>query len=1112
MRSKKITLVLLCVFVCILGVLSALLLLVDSFALLHQNVRLKNTVQVAETADITRAQTFYIDSAEDLDNVRENLYQKDENGDFILDVPNIFIQICDIDMTGYSFAPIGDEINVFNGSYVGNNFQISNLTISSSNQNVGLFAVVGENGSVSGVSIVNSTVSGGTNVGAIAGINNGTISLSSNYATISGTNVGGIAGVNNGTIEKSFNAGELSGTAGGISSQNSGTITNSFNMADFSGSGITNVNSGSVTNCYNAGQVSVGVASNGTVTNSYYLQGMSNSGLGTALSVDAFVGFDANSLAELLNGDEENFIIDHSYSVKFESGEVNYQFPHIIDNYINVTHSKAMKVSLDGRYHIIENTDMFNAIGGSYNNIPYSTSSKYILANNLDFSNETANDIESFSGEFNGNGKTISNINRDKNKTNMGLFDALTNNAYIHDLKLDSVSMYNSNGVESNKDISCGVLVGSLGSGVRLERVYVYNSYADSVGNTGGVVGKSVNENGLNSGHIKFCGAYNTQAYCRNVADAGSYDYCPVGGFIGRIFSAVNIPSSYITNCFAVKENTNEGNELAVGYVSIGGFIGEVEDGAIATISNCFSWGAIHSVKKSTLGASGSGNSSINDSVGGFIGVNFSSGLTVNNCYANVLLRWEKTWLGANSVQPRAFGHNEGGGSFNKNYASTYDAVNSSGANHELNANDFHSQFAFGEFDFNGVWSMGNIENVTNIPVPNQGGIQVLTDDNSTIKILRDNSQILDQTASEVNLSGLAYGNYKVEITRYGQNVSYTITLSADNKFSNIFDKAFYSGDGTETSPYIITNQGQFESVGNSNAFFVLKNNINAFGDMITPNGAFSGNFDGNGKKIYNFSINSSSENVGLFEMLSGATIRNLEISSFLVASQNSLNTGALAGKIANSQIENVTVDFGEIAGNSGNIGGLAGEITGTTISKIKSNVNITTSSQNGFAGGIVGVATGGSNISLSFSSGEIIGLNNLGGFVGSAENVTIQNSYTTSSVAGETNDASTSVIGGFAGNISANSSISTSFMYGSVVSLNGLGNVGVFAGENNSSNLQNNYAWNVNNYKIVFSGSGNGVSFLSTTDFAEQSSFAGFDFTDIWTLENSNYPLLKSA
>ena len=1102
MRSKKITLVLLCVFVCILGVLSALLLLVDSFALLHQNVRLKNTVQVAETADITRAQTFYIDSAEDLDNVRENLYQKDENGDFILDVPNIFIQICDIDMTGYSFSPIGDEINVFNGSYVGNNFQISNLTISSSNQNVGLFAVVGENGSVSGVSIVNSTVSGGTNVGAIAGTNNGTISLSSNYATISGTNVGGIAGVNNGTIEKSFNAGELSGTAGGISSQNSGIITNSFNMADFSGSGITNVNSGSVTNCYNAGQVSVGVANDGTVTNSYYLQGMSNSGLGTALSVDAFVGFDANTLAELLNGDEENFIIDHSYSVRFESEEVNYQFPHIIDNYINITYPHAMKVSLDGRYHIIENTDMFNAIGGSYNNIPYSTSSKYILANNLDFSNQQIN-ISEFSGELNGNNFKLSNLSKtvSGNNSSTGLFDNLNYYAKIQNLKLENFSIRN----EDDSDTACGLLAGRIGNGVKIENVYAYNCYTYSYGSTGGLVGECMDIEGENisGGYIRSCGIYNGHSINLVEASVIIYNSNPTGGFIAKLCDTANIS---ISNCYAINENLNGGrdNVLARGINRVGGFVAVCDNVANVAIQNCFSYGSIRSESK-TIAV---GNK---DTFGGFVGINSSSRVNIQYCYAFVQLDYDSGWIN-DYIDARAFGCNDGGGNFSNNYCLSQDTGNSSGANHELNANDFHSQSAFGEFDFNGVWSMGNIENVTNIPVPNQGGIQVLTDDNSTIKILRDNSQILDQTASEVNLSGLAYGNYKVEITRYGQNVSYSFTLSADNKFSNIFDKAFYSGEGTETSPYIITNQGQFESVGNSNAFFVLKNNINAFGDMITPNGTFSGNFDGNGKKIYNFSINSSSENVGLFETLSNANVKNLEISSFLVTSQNASNTGALAGKIANSQIENVTVDFGEIAGNSGNIGVLAGEIAGTTISKIKSNVNITTSSQNGFAGGMVGVATGGSNISLSFSSGKITGLNNLGGFVGNAENVTIQNSYTTSSVAGENNDASTSVIGGFAGNISATSSISTSFMYGSVESLNGLGNVGVFAGENNSSNLQNNYAWNVNNYKIVFSGSGNGVSFLSTTDFAEQSSFAGFDFTDIWTLENSNYPLLKSA
>ena len=651
-----------------------------------------------------------------------------------------------------------------------------------------------------------------------------------------------------------------------------------------------------------------------------------------------------------------------------------------------------------------------------------------------------------------------------------------------------------------------GGLIGFVGSGVLQTSYSKLNVISLSAKSAGGLVGECMDIEGENisGGYIRSCGIYNGHSINLVEASVIIYNSNPTGGFIAKLCDTANIS---ISNCYAINENLNGGrdNVLARGINRVGGFVAVCDNGANVAIQNCFSYGSIRSESK-TIAV---GNK---DTFGGFVGINSSSRVNIQYCYAFVQLDYDSGWIN-DYIDARAFGCNDGGGNFSNNYCLSQDTGNSSGANHELNANDFHSQSAFGEFDFNGVWSMENIENVTNIPVSNQCGVQVLADDNSTIRILKeDGGEISNTIASEVNLSGLAYGNYKVEITRYGQNVSYSFTLSADNKFSNIFDKAFYSGEGTETSPYIITNQGQFESVGNSNAFFVLKNNINAFGDMITPNGTFSGNFDGNGKKIYNFSINSSSENVGLFETLSNANVKNLEISSFLVASQNSSNTGALAGKIANSQIENVTLDFGEIVGDSGNIGGLAGEIAGTTISKTKSNVNITTSSQNGFAGGMVGVATGASTISLSFSSGKITGLNNLGGFVGNAENVAIQNSYTTSSVAGETNDASTSVIGGFAGNISANSSISTSFMYGSVESLNGLGNVGVFAGENNSSNLQNNYAWNVNNYKIVFSGSGNGVSFLSTTDFAEQSSFAGFDFTDIWTLENSNYPLLKSA
>ncbi len=68
-----------------MAVLTGILLLVDTYGLLYQNLQIKNEVSVEATADPTKSQIFYIDSAEDLDNVRENLYQKDENGDFILD-------------------------------------------------------------------------------------------------------------------------------------------------------------------------------------------------------------------------------------------------------------------------------------------------------------------------------------------------------------------------------------------------------------------------------------------------------------------------------------------------------------------------------------------------------------------------------------------------------------------------------------------------------------------------------------------------------------------------------------------------------------------------------------------------------------------------------------------------------------------------------------------------------------------------------------------------------------------------------------------------------------------------------------------------------------------
>ena len=250
-----------------------------------------------------------------------------------------------------------------------------------------------------------------------------------------------------------------------------------------------------------------------------------------------------------------------------------------------------------------------------------------------------------------------------------------------------------------------------------------------------------------------------------------------------------------------------------------------------------------------------------------------------------------------------------------------------------------------------------------------------------------------------------------------------------------------------------------------------------------------------------------------MFSTLTSSTIQNLNIYTFEINSTNASNTGVLAGNISNtSTISNINIEFGSITASSGNVGGIAGTISNTEISNASVNINITSNSQNGYTGGLVGVATGNSVISLSCTKGEISGSNHLGGFIGNADNVTITNSYTITNVFSNYNNLNDIEIGGFAGNIDTNSTINRTFMYGSVKSENGFGNVAVYAGKNNSPNLQNNYAWNVNNYKLIFTDieNNNGVTFLTTDEFVTEESFVNFDFTTTWILEETHYPIFR--
>ncbi len=200
----------------------------------------------------------------------------------------------------------------------------------------------------------------------------------------------------------------------------------------------------------------------------------------------------------------------------------------------------------------------------------------------------------------------------------------------------------------------------------------------------------------------------------------------------------------------------------------------------------------------------------------------------------------------------------------------------------------------------------------------------------------------------------------------------------------------------------------------------------------------FNGTFDGNGKTISGLFVSVSGQRgAGLFGCLNGATIKNLKIKGADIRSES--RAGILAscsfyGRIENCSVDGKVVgdelvggisgysvmetisgcsstasvdgaiDVGGIVGegyytdfnnctNSGNVignqyvGGIVGDITEGSIlnSKNSGKVQTRTEQENYNCGGIVGSALA-SNIDKCENSGEVIGIENVGGIAGTAE------------------------------------------------------------------------------------------------------------------------------
>lgn len=310
------------------------------------------------------------------------------------------------------------------------------------------------------------------------------------------------------------------------------------------------------------------------------------------------------------------------------------------------------------------------------------------------------------------------------------------------------------------------------------------------------------------------------------------------------------------------------------------------------------------------------------------------------------------------------------------------------------------------------------------------------------------------------------------------ENTEGSTSVSVKQKKSD--NPKFEAGNGTETEPYIIATAAQLDEVRNfPSACFELSKDIdlssylNSNSSGWTPIKDFAGKFDGKKHTIKGLWISLSSiSNVGLFANIQGssdnkrASVSNLFVNISKKGITGGSSVGGICGSLSYGNIENCMVT-GDIRGYQ-YVGGIVGWNDGkyyssSIISQCASSGNITATK--GYVGGILGYNDGSCSIKNCYS----------------IANVKTEGSYS-SSVYGIGYSAENCY---FAGTISGTEMNSVCPIAGS---------------------YSNSY---YDSEKTKISGKRGA---LTTKQMKQQASFQGWDFDNIWTIqEGVDYPKLRS-
>ncbi len=138
--------------------------------------------------------------------------------------------------------------------------------------------------------------------------------------------------------------------------------------------------------------------------------------------------------------------------------------------------TKVYLAYVEGSWEIVRTADGLNAALGGNRSV--------WLDNNIEFTDtvkfSAANCSRAYTGEFNGNGHTVSGINVAPVQTGAfvpntgcGIFGRLTATAYVHDVTFENVSITFSTKSESSSTLYAGLFAGYAEAGARIARVTV---------------------------------------------------------------------------------------------------------------------------------------------------------------------------------------------------------------------------------------------------------------------------------------------------------------------------------------------------------------------------------------------------------------------------------------------------------------------------------------------------------------------------------------------------------------------------------------------------------------------------------------------------------------